>query len=426
MPDRTAPPEARSIDRFDLIKARSLRLENGIPLHVINAGDHDILQIEILLRSGKWYESVNGSSYFASRMLSEGTRGKTSLEISELFESFGAQFSINPGNDFITLSVYFLNKFFKEIIPLAAECLFDPVFPEKELSIIKELQIRHIKVNNEKGSYLAGKEFHKLIFGSMHPYGRQLEIEDIDSRINPDLLRDYHSARFLNGMEILLTGKIDDVYLDLIEQHFGKRPGSPAEIKGLEKGTTSARGQTGIISKPGSLQSSLRYGTKIIPKSHPDNPGLLVLNELLGGFFGSRLMKNIREDKGYSYGIHSSCINHVHDSYLVISSDVIGEHTDDAIEEIRKEISRLRTELVSVNELEIVRNYMLGNYLSSLETSFAMTDKFKSVYFYGLDYGYYDKLIETIRTINPDTLGELALKYLNPDDFCLAVVRDEK
>ena len=176
------------------------------------------------------------------------------------------------------------------------------------------------------------------------------------------------------------------------------------------------------IEKPDSLQSSIRLGRRIIHKTHGDYIGLVILNELFGGFFGSRLMKNIREEKGYTYGVHSSIISNIYDNFWVIGTDVKKEFVKDTIEQIYLEMDRLGSDLISQEELELVQNYMLGHFVSSLETSFALADKFKNIHFFGQDYSFYDQYVDTINSITPEHLIELASTYLKPAAFKKAVV----
>ena len=164
--NRTIPPPSRPIEQFNITKAETVHLSGGIPLHVIRSGQHDIIQFEIILRSGRWYEPSIGLSWFTAKMLAEGSRYKTSQEISKFFEFFGAQFKISPGIDLVTLSAIFLGKQFEKIIPVIAECLFEPAFPETELETIKDLQIQELKVNNERSSYVATREIRRQLFGN--------------------------------------------------------------------------------------------------------------------------------------------------------------------------------------------------------------------------------------------------------------------
>jgi predicted Zn-dependent peptidase len=220
----------------------------------------------------------------------------------------------------------------------------------------------------------------------------------------------------------MVSGKVTDNTLQLIEKHFGCIP--PAAQ--IDAGSIHHKPltQTGkfLIEKQDALQSAIRIGKMLFNKSHSDYIGMLVLNTVFGGYFGSRLMSNIREDKGYTYGIGSAVVSFLHAGYFTISSEVGTEVTQSAIKEIYYELERIQSELISNSELTRVRNYMLGAFLRSIDGPFALADRFKAIYFYGLDYEYYDRYIETIKTITPAELRNLANKYLRKDEMIELVV----
>lgn len=419
MLDRTTPPAAKRISRVNITKANSISISNGTPLHIIHAGDHDIIRLEIIMKSGRWFETKKGTAYFASQMLLEGTSRKSSKELADIFEFHGTHVSINSGIDYNTFVVYTLRSKLVEIIDIISQCFMDPVFPEHELNILKDIQIQQLRINNEKNNYVAGKEIRKLLFGTIHPYGRSLEIEDMEDKLNAELLRSYYKTDLLNGIEIVISGNVNDrliADLEALNQ-------LPVYLKKLmnhefEDNTKSVT----IIDKKDSLQSSIRLGRRIIHKSHEDFIGLIILNELFGGFFGSRLMKNIREDKGYTYGVHSSLISHIQDSFWVVGTDVKKEFVGDTIEQVFFEMDRLRSELVGHEELSLLKNFMLGNFISSLETSFALADKFKNIHLFGMDYSFYDRYIDTVNTITPRQLQDLANRYLTKENFKKVIV----
>jgi predicted Zn-dependent peptidase len=177
-----------------------------------------------------------------------------------------------------------------------------------------------------------------------------------------------------------------------------------------------------IIDKPDAIQSAIRMGARSITRSHADFPGLQVLNCVLGGYFGSRLMANIREDKGYTYGIGSAVVALKDAGYLFIATEVGTEVCSSALEEIEKEINLLQTEPVEEEELNLVRNYMLGSMLGSLENAFSHADKFKNVYFSGLSYAYYENYINTVKNITAEELKKMANTYLQTADFTKVIV----
>ena len=418
MLDRTIPPITRSISKVNLIKAEKIQLSNGLPIHIIDAGQHDIIRVEIILKSGKWYENINGEAYFTSQMLLEGTADRSSRELADIFEYHGAHVHVNSGIDYNILTIYVIRTKWKEIIGIIKECILNSVFPEKELSILKDIQQQQLRINNEKNSFVAGKEIRRVLYGPDHPYGRALEYDDFD-QIKQEHINQYYRKALLHGIEIIISGQISEDLINVLEVFNDLPKVDPSEALHNIVGSND---EDIRIHKKDSLQSSLRMGSRKISKSHPDFPGLIILNELFGGFFGSRLMKNIREDKGYTYGIHSSIVSHIHDSYLVIGADVKKEFVDDTIDQIYHEARRLNDEMVEARELTIVKNYLLGNFLSSLETSFALADKFKNIYFFGQDYSFYDKYIEKINSITPSEIQELANKYLNESAFKSVIV----
>jgi len=419
MLDRTTAPEARGISKVNFAKAKSIFLSNGLPVHIIDAGQHDIIRLEITLKSGKWYEKSNGLAYFTSQMLLEGTSKMSSKELADIFEYNGAHVSIDSGIDYNIITVYVISSKLVKIIGIIKDCVLNSIFPEEELIVIKDIQRQQLRINNEKNSYVAGREIRKLLFGKDHPYGKSLELDQIDDKLNRQQLDLYYQQYLLRDVEIIISGRMTDEIVETIKC-FDDIP-IIASNK-ISHVITDSKNSEVVINKKESLQSSIRLGKQVISKTHGDFTGLIILNEIFGGFFGSRLMMNIREDKGYTYGIHSSLVSHLHGGFWVIGTDVKKEFVDDTIDQIYFEADRLREDLVGVDELKVVKNYLLGNFLSSLETSFALADKFKNIYFFGQDYSFYNDYVDTINVITPKEIQDLAIKYLDKFEFKRVVV----
>jgi predicted Zn-dependent peptidase len=420
MPDRTHPPASEPVSRFDFPKAKTTISDNGIPVHVIKAGNHNIIRLEIILKSGKWIEEVIGSSFFCNKLMLEGTKTKSSLEISEFFDRYGAYFEVYPGMDFVNFTLYSLNRHLETLLPVVFEVITQPTLPPEELETLKNIKIQQLKVEEEKNSFVASRKFRELIFGGEHPYGTDLTIESIDNVINREVLVDFYKNFLVSSPEIIVSGDINEKHLDQILNVFNEMKYRKIDIP--EYNRSSLKIHHLDILKDESVQVSLRYGIHMVNKGHNDYMDLLILNELFGGYFGSRLMKSIREEKGYTYGIYSSMVSLIHDAYFVIASDVKKEFSEQVVMEIQKEIRLLQEKPVANNEIDTVRNYMTGTFLSSLETSFALADKFKSTYLYGLDYSYYDQFLDRIANITPERIRDLANKYLIPESFKLVTV----
>jgi predicted Zn-dependent peptidase len=176
------------------------------------------------------------------------------------------------------------------------------------------------------------------------------------------------------------------------------------------------------VEKKDALQTALRIGKILFNKEHEDYIAFTILNTILGDYFGSRLMKNIREDKGFTYGIGSFLSEIRHTGYFIIATEVGKDFTEQTTEEIKKEIDRLQTELISDEELNLVRSYLLGQILKSADGPYATMDLYTAVEQHDMDLEFYNRYIHGIRTITPSELLEMARKYLNWDSFSVISV----
>jgi len=420
MLDRTVAPPFHRIDQILIKQPERSLLSNGLKLFTLNSGTQPVLNLELIFRAGKWFENEPGVAFFSSKMLSEGTPDMDSKQIAETFESYGASIDINPGFDFLSISIYCLTRHFVNLVPLIKSIVGSPTFPLSELETMKNIQIQNLKVNNEKTDFVARQIFRKSLYGKDHPYGHSLEQDKI-KKIKYEQLQGFFDE-FIHGRlyALILSGKVDEDIRKMVDDEFGELELKPQpEENSL---TISGNLEELEIDKPDSKQTSLRIGKRCISMHHPDHAGLLIANELLGGFFGSRLMKNIREEKGFTYGIHSSIVNLKNDNFLVIAADVKKESRQEALKEIRKEINTLGNIAVPESELETVKNYMLGQLQASVNSPFALASKFKVLFLNGLTYDYYNTLIETINQITPELITSIAKKHLIASDMVVVAV----
>jgi predicted Zn-dependent peptidase len=414
MINRILAPEFKKVENIEFLRAKTFVLNNNIPLHIISAGSQPVVRLEFIIKAGSVNEDKPGLSYFTSKMLQEGSNNNSSKEISRLLDKFGAFLEVNPGHDYSVITIYTLSKHLPSVLPIIHEILFEPSFPENELETTKQIKIQNTKVNLEKTSYLSALHFRKNIFGNNHPYGNELLEEDI-IRIDSNDLREFYFKRFFAPWDLVISGSITDKEVNEINKYFGNHKLQPEEELSNVK-PSPVLGKI-YIEKEGSLQCSIRVGKILVKKSHKDFIKLKIVNEFLGGYFGSRLMKNIREEKGFTYGIQSNLVALKQEGYFVIGTDVKKEFTSQTLEEIYKEILVLQQEPVDNHELETVKNYMTGSFLSEINTPFALGDKFKGVYLNGLNYDYYQKLIHTINSITPEEILETAQQYLQPESM---------
>lgn len=412
MLDRSKAPSKGKIEFAGLPQLQTTSLNSGVKLHYLNAGALPVVKIELVFQSGGWYESKKSISWFAAKMLAEGTNSKSAKQISEGFESLGAFFQIEPGFDEVSIGIYGLKKNFGEVLRLLNEVLHEAAYPVRELEILKSNRADQIRLNDEKGNMYATKMLRKAIYGEQYPYGKILNAEDIDE-INIDQVKDFYKTSLFQGAEVYLAGMIDNTLVEEVKQILCIEFIEPAQI--TNESAFLPRGPV-YVERKGSMQSSIRLAWGIPEKSHQDYFDYLITNNLLGGYFGSRLMKNIREDKGYTYGINASPIHLKRSSFGLIATDIKAENTQDTFDEIFKEIKRLGDEPIAKEEIETLTNYMAGSFLSSLNTPFSVMDQYKSLFMHGLDVSYFEKYFESLNTITSERIQMMARKYFNPKD----------
>jgi len=388
-------------------------LNNGTPVYMIEAGTEDIMRIDFTFDAGEAQEYLPLLASTTNMMLTEGSRNYSSQELNKILDFHGAFYNLYAEKDRAGLIIFFITRHIEKILELAGEIVFRPLFPGTELKALMKKRLRWYLVNREKVNNLAMEHFFKSIFGNHHPYGRQIVPEDFEN-MNPPLLKDFHAANYTpEKLAIIISGKIHGRTLDLLNGHFGENFASDVYIEESHNLLKASENRRTNIKKPGAVQTAVRIGCPAINKCHPDYPGLKILNVILGGYFNSRLMKNIREDKGLTYGIHSMVSSLILSGFNIISTEVSKKSTQKAIDEIYSEIRRLQSEPVEKEELTIVRNYMLGEMVRMFDGPFALAESFRSAWEFGLDTSYYDTLIKKIRTITPDEITALAGTYYN-------------
>jgi predicted Zn-dependent peptidase len=421
MLNRTITPEFRQVNEINFLEPQKQQLDNGIPVFTINAGKQDLVRIELIFENVNWNESKPLQAIAVNHLINNGTSTLSAKDIAEQVDYYGAFLQTEYGADQSSVKVYTLNKHLSSVLPILSAILTDSVFPEQELAIFTQNQKQSLQVNLQKNDFLARKHFAHALFGNS-TYGSDINVADYDGIKRQDLLDYFHAAYKPENCTIIAAGKFGPLEFDLLNKSFGRNWTNqlPSVMNRFE--FPQVAGGEIFKERPEAVQSAIRMGRLAINRIHSDFPGLQVLNCLLGGYFGSRLMANIREDKGYTYGIGSAVVSMRDAGYFFIATEVGADVCTAALGEIEKEVNLLKSSLVESPELDLVRNYMLGSMLGSLENAFSHADKFKNVYFSGLDYGYYDDYIKTVKNIDPEEIMRLAAKYLDYENFTKVIV----
>jgi zinc protease len=418
MLDRKTPPPFAHTTSFDLIHPSREKLANGTELFIIPGGSQDVMKIEVIFYAGRWYESIRGASYFSGNLLTKGTADKSSFQIAQHFDRYGAHIEIHPGLDFVSVSAYTLSQYLSPVLELFIEILSKPVFPEKELEQHKAIYIQNLKVNEEKTSFLATKAFRKKLFGDHHPYGREVEEHDV-AALGQKTLVDHFLGYYRKPL-VFVSGKIEGKSQELLRAVFSATVSG--ERKDVAYQTPAAATFQEEIEKDGSVQASIRAGKKFVMRKHRDYHRAIFVAHVLGGYFGSRLMKNIREEKGLTYGIYASPHPLQHESFLVIGADVNKENVGVTLNEIRKELKTLRTEKISAEELETAKNHFIGSLQAEITTPFAHADKIKTIVLSDLPFDFYGKMISEIDQITPEKIIQTSDAYFHEDTFSSVAV----
>ena len=422
MLNRTTAPSFNSIEPVRLLNPQHETLDNGCQLYWFNSGGQDLVRIEWIFANLRFNPAKPLLNLATNSLLTEGTTRLTGSQIAEQVDYYGAFLQADYGFDHSQLSLYTLNKHLGSTLPIIKDMLTDSTFPEKELATYIRNQQQKLQVSLQKNDVVARRVFNKAMHGD-NLYGLTAEAEDYQQLQREDLLVHFKQMYQPSNCTLFVAGKVSDEMLQQLKTIFGSEWRNSAEPADTSQPQLSPSQELFYFKeKPEALQSAIRMGTRTINRSHPDFPALQVLNTVLGGYFGSRLMANIREDKGYTYGIGSGVTSLAHCGSLFIASEVGADVCRDAVNEIEKEINLLKTELIPEEELSLVRNYMLGSLLGSLENVFSHADKFKNVYYSGLDNSYYTRYSEVVKSVTAEELMRLANESLNFDEFYKVIV----
>jgi predicted Zn-dependent peptidase len=412
MIDRKSAPPFAELSTYELPRVYEETLMNGLTVSLIGGVNQNVLKVELIFPASKWVEPEKGISYFTAHMLEKGTSSRSSFEISELLDKYGASIEINPGFDYTSISIYTLTKNLEEVLSLFLEIITGPLFDDQELMILKDIYIQNLKINNEKNSYLASKYFRQNLFGLNHPYGSSAEESDVVD-ISNDQLKGFY-RKYILPQYAFITGNISDEiykqicnYLSSLKVFSGKT---------IINHTTQSLSKSFDKDIPSRSQASLRIGKQTINRSHKDYPAFIMLNHILGGYFGSRLMKNIREEKGLTYGIYSSINALKHESFFVIGADVNKANKEIAIIEIKNELLDLRRNRLKEDEFIVAKNHLLGSLQLEISNPFYVAEKIKAVKLYELSQNFYTDLFYNILNLNSTQIFETANRYLS-DEF---------
>ena len=455
--NRKRAPEIHKSDTISIALPEKHLLDNGIPVYIITAGPQEVTKLEIVFKAGisSLFHQPGAPLLhtpllpkFTAEMLTEGSANYTAEKVADIFDFYSVYIDKDCERDKVSITISCLNKHLEKVMPVVQDIILYPLFPQNEFRLLVSIKKQQFIQNNEKLNYVAKQKFKETLYGEEHPYGLITKTDDFD-RLEPQMLADFHKCCYSpENCFILASGKPDDNLLALLNKYIGIPFGNSSALSSQFSALSTQPSafstqhsalstQHSVLSSPNSvlssqrsvliektsaIQSAVRIGKVLFNYTHKDYYAFKILNTVLGGYFGSRLMSNIREDKGYTYGIGSNLISLYNSGYFFISSQIGVEYCRMAISEIYKEIKRLQEEKVNASELELVKNYILGSFLRSIDGPFALAEMSRILIEYNLDNNYFSDYTDRINSITPDEIMDTAQKYLQTDTMLELVV----
>ncbi len=419
--DRSVAPAFKIPEQVTISYPIKKVLPNGVPLFYFNTPHIDAVSVEVITKASKGAVRPENAlvPVFTLQMLMEGTGSMKSEDLDHFFDHYASEVDVISNFEQSGLSLLTTRKHVAQVLPMFRTLFTEAVFPEKELLKKKSQEELNIALQREQNGARANQLYRKGLFGEDHPYGFIADEADV-RRICREDLEHFYKHDFLVQPEIFVTGNLDEIHLDEIIGLF-------KDLQVIEKKESRAEfkkysNKRIIELREKSVQSSIRLGQHLIPKTHPDYHALTVFNTILGGYFGSRLIKNIREEKGHTYGIYSSIGSLNQSDYWMVMADVQQGFSEEVIAEVYKEIERLKTVPLEAGELEVARNYMIGHFLSSFSSPFDLMSRFKSIHQYGLDYSYYENQLDFIKNFAPEDILRIGNTYFDKENILEVIV----
>ena len=419
--NRSLAPEISLIESFEYLKAERLAQIQQLPTFYIGGSEEAVVKVELLFEGGYQYQIKPLQASAVNALLLEGSKGKSAKAIAEFFENRGAFLDTSLHADYASVQLHCLSRQLEELLPYLLELLQTATFPEEELEDWLHRKKQKFAINQEKVSYLAKNAFVDAFFGAGHPYNNAVNAESFDTLTQADLFAFYEQQYQKKPFTVLLSGQLSEGKLKSTAQHLEQYDFGAASQAKLTFPELKANKELLQVEKAGATQSAIKMGKPMPNKGHADFPALFFANTILGGYFGSRLMNNLREDKGYTYGVGSGLIAYKGLAYFVLSTEIGAQHTQPALNEIEKEMLRLTQEPLDADELETVKQYLQGSLMRNFDGPFAAMDRFKSLHVLGLEYDYYDQLIHDFKGMTAERLLQTFQRYFQFNDLTKVV-----
>ncbi|MBI2257308.1 MAG: insulinase family protein [Flavobacteriia bacterium] len=413
--DRSSAPILHDISNISFKNPQITYISKFCPFIYWTDVKDQSVRLELHFNAGKNVGNKN-ISFFVNSLLFTGTNKKSSFQIHEELDQLGCYIQQQVTLESAYIGIYCLKNNLNAVLDIVLDSLQNAIFSESEVQDMLIQKRQSLKLSLEKVNFLASKKINELFYNQHENYARQLELEDLNSLNQEDLI-DFYKEFYLNGLKkVVLVADLEESKIKEIERNI---------LNWVQKESitylTSLSPEKGLfhVEKENALQTSIKLVQPFHTKKHPDYFEFLFLQTVLGDYFGSRLMSNLREDKGFTYGIGSYVVEQKGFSIFGISTEVKKEVANEALVEIKKECEKLQIELIGLDELNTVKQYKLGQLLRSTDGVNNLVDSFLSVFQQDLTLSFYQQYIQAIKEMDASCLQNMAKKYLNWEDFTI-------
>ncbi|WP_439184344.1 M16 family metallopeptidase [Carboxylicivirga taeanensis] len=413
--NRSTAPEFKTINTFELLPIETFQLDNGIQVHLMQAGSQEVTKLDFLFPAGSVQANKPLLSSITGKALTEGTSQFSGAEISEKIDYYGAFIGQQAQFHHSIVTLVTLSHFLPETLALLEDIIKNPSFEQKEINTLINKRRQEFLIESDKVKTLATRAFTQNLYGKEHPYGNYLNLEDFEQLTREDIVAFHQKAYIPQGTHIIVSGQPGKQLKQLLNQHFGQHWYNGHPLPDNEPPQNIQPERELFVPKADAVQSAIKIGVPLFNKTHPDFHGMQILNTILGGYFGSRLMTNIREQKGLTYGISSFIMTYKHAGFLIISSDVKAENRELAVKEIHHELQKLKDEKIGDEELQLVKNFLIGDMIRNFDGPFATSDNYRGLIDLNLSPDYFKDFFKVLINITSDELQRLAQKYFKEE-----------
>ncbi len=418
--NRTIIPQTSLPQSLTLPEITTHNSPNGVTLYSMSPSVVEVVRLSLVFKAGSRHQNHPFTASAMFNLLSEGSENLSSAEIAEKLDFYGIYYDASCDRDSAIITITCLEKFLPQSLELLQECVVKPAFAQHEIDIYKTKRKQQLTIEREKPAYVAREKFGQVLFGENHAYGKCSQIADYDTLTRDHLVEFHRNFVTSDNCFAVASGKITAHTITQITDFLQTLPSAkiPVEIEFIQPQSAEPL----VIKRDGAVQTSLRMGKLLFTKEHPDYVDMKVVAMILGGYFGSRLMQNIREERGYTYGIYSAIVSLEYSGYFAIASDVSTESLDDTIVQIRYELQELATEKIDTEELNEVKNMILGELMRIVDGPFGVADVVIENIQSNLPADHLDEFLQGVRSVTPERVSELVAKHLDPDTFTYVTV----